>query len=236
MLQSKSDGKANDFSMTALPFVTLKFAISLDGRIATKTGDSQWISSNASLQLAHQLRAEHDAILVGIGTVLADNPRLNVRLVEGKDPLRVIVDSHLQIPTGANVFAEGAAKNTLVATTQVVDERRLAEIKNLGAEVLQLPAENNSQRVNLEALLAELRRRSIKSVLVEGGAAIITALLSARLVNRMVVAIAPKIIGQGIEAVGDLGIRKLSDALTFASFKTEMLGADMIFDGLLQEP
>jgi riboflavin-specific deaminase-like protein len=220
--------------MTALPFVTLKFAISLDGRIATKTGDSQWISSGDSLQLAHQLRAEHDAIMVGIGTVLADNPRLNVRLVTGRDPLRIIVDSQLQIPGSANVLREGAASNTLIATTEAADQKRLTEIKNLGAEVLLCPSEHHSQRVNLELLLAELYRRSIQFVLVEGGARIITALLSARLVNRMVVAIAPKIIGQGIEAVGDLGITKLSDALTFASFKTEMLGPDLIFDGLLK--
>jgi diaminohydroxyphosphoribosylaminopyrimidine deaminase / 5-amino-6-(5-phosphoribosylamino)uracil reductase len=221
--------------MTALPFVTLKFAISLDGRIATKTGDSQWISSSASLQLAHQLRAEHEAIVVGIGTVLADNPRLNVRLVAGTDPLRVVVDSKLQIPNDANVLIEGAAQNTLIATTEAADKTRLAEISNLGAEVLLLPSENNSARLNLETLLAELYRRSIKSVLVEGGAKIITALLSARLVNRMVVAIAPKIIGQGIEAVGDLGITKLSEAITFASFKTEMLGTDIIFDGRLED-
>jgi diaminohydroxyphosphoribosylaminopyrimidine deaminase/5-amino-6-(5-phosphoribosylamino)uracil reductase len=221
--------------MTALPFVTLKFAISLDGRIATKTGDSQWISSSDSLQFAHQLRVEHDAIMVGIGTVLADNPRLNVRLVEGRDPLRVIVDGRLQIPDSANVLIEEAAKNTLIATTGAADENRLTEIKNLGAEVLRLPAQEDSGRVNLQSLLVELHRRSIKSILVEGGASIITSLLSARLVNRMVVAIAPKIIGQGIEAVGDLGITKLSDAITFASFKTERLGPDMIFDGLLKD-
>jgi diaminohydroxyphosphoribosylaminopyrimidine deaminase / 5-amino-6-(5-phosphoribosylamino)uracil reductase len=220
--------------MTALPFVTLKFAISLDGRIATKTGDSQWISGSDSLQFAHQLRAEHQAIMVGIGTLLADNPRLNVRLVEGLDPLRVIVDSRLRIPNDANVLIDGAAKNTLIATSGAADNNRLAEIENLGAEVLRLPSEPHGQRVSLQALLAELQRRSVKSVLVEGGAGIITALLSARLVNRMVVAIAPKIIGQGIEAVGDLGISKLSDALTFTSFKTERLGQDMIFDGLLK--
>jgi diaminohydroxyphosphoribosylaminopyrimidine deaminase/5-amino-6-(5-phosphoribosylamino)uracil reductase len=220
--------------MTALPFVTLKFAISLDGRIATKTGDSQWISSSDSLQFAHQLRVEHDAIMVGIGTVLADNPRLNVRLVEGRDPLRVIVDGRLQIPDSANVLIAEAAKNTLIATTDAADEERFAALKNLGAEVLRLPAEEATERVNLQALLAELHCRRVQSILVEGGAGIITALLSARLVNRMVVAIAPKIIGQGIEAVGDLGITKLSDALDFTSFKTERLGPDMIFDGLLK--
>ena len=171
--------------------------------------------------------------MVGIGTVLADNPRLNVRLAEGRDPLRIVVDGRLQIPTEAKVLSAGAARQTLIATTDAADKDRLAELKNLGAEVVLLPCENDSSRVNLEALLAELYRRSTKSVLVEGGARLITALLSARLVNRMVVTIAPKIIGQGIEAIGDLGITKLRDAITFASFETERRGPDMIFDGLL---
>ncbi|MBI3650132.1 MAG: RibD family protein [Acidobacteria bacterium] len=221
--------------MPTLPFVTLKFAISLDGRLATRTGDSQWISSDDSLQLAHQLRAEHDAILVGIGTVLADNPRLNVRRVDGRDPLRVIVDGSLQIAIDANVLRPEAAPRTLIATTTTAAATRIAAIQKSGAEVLLLPNEPHSQRVHLEALLMELHRRSIKSVLVEGGAGIITALLAARLVNRMVVAIAPKIIGQGLEAIGDLGITKLRDALTFISFQTARLGPDMIFDGLLKE-
>jgi riboflavin-specific deaminase-like protein len=221
--------------MTALPFVTLSYAISLDGRLATKTGDSQWISGDDSLQLAHQLRAEHQAIMVGIGTVLADNPRLNVRLAEGRDPLRIVVDSRLQIPIDANILTIGATHNTLIATTKAADQGRLAQLRNLGAEVLLLPCEADSRRVNLEALLAELSRRSIESVLVEGGARLITALLSARLVKRMVVTIAPKIIGQGIEAVGDLGITRLRDAITFTSFKTEQRGADLIFDGLIED-
>src|SRR5947209_14424254 len=104
-----------------LPFVTVKYAQTLDGRMATATGDSQWISGPDSLRLAHQLRAEHDAILVGIGTVLADNPQLNVRLVSGRDPLRVIVDSRLRTPLTARVLAVEAARRTLIATTPMPD-------------------------------------------------------------------------------------------------------------------
>lgn len=223
--------------MKSLPYVTVKYAASLDGRIATKTGDSQWISCAETLQLAHQLRAEHDAIMVGIGTVLADNPRLDVRLVEGRNPLRVIIDSYLQIPLEANVLKRERAKETLIVTTEAADKNRLAEIKNLGAEVLVLSRGEDkiaAPRVSLEQLLSELSLRHIKTVLVEGGSKIITGLLAAHLVNRLIVVVAPKIIGQGIEAIGDLGITRLSDAITFASVKTERLGTDVVFDCLLQ--
>jgi riboflavin-specific deaminase-like protein len=219
-------------SASSLPFVTVKFAQSLDGRIATATGDSQWISSQSSLRFAHKLRREHDAIMVGIGTVLRDDPRLTVRLVNGPSPLRVIVDSRLRLPLAARVLAEGAARHTLVATTEMVDRERASELERLGAEVLLLPS---NPGVDLAQLLAELGRRRISSVLVEGGARIVTSLLSARLVNRLVVAIAPKIIGQGTEAIGDLGIAHLRDAILFSNFKTRRLGPDIIFDGQLDK-
>ena len=220
--------------MNSLPFVTVKFAMSLDGRIATKTGDSQWISSGESLTLAHRLRSEHQAILVGIQTVLTDNPRLTVRHVDGRDPLRVVVDSRLRIPDEANVLADGAANHTLIATTEAADPQRLAHIRGLGADVILLPTAAETPNVSLEALLVELRRRSLASVLVEGGAKIVTSLLAARLINRLVIAIAPKLIGRGIEAVGDLGITRLRDAITFASVETYNLGSDIIFDGRLR--
>lgn len=213
-----------------LPFVTVKFAATLDGRIATKTGDSKWISSDETLKLAHQLRTEHDAILVGIGTVLADDPQLTVRLVEGRDPLRVIVDAKLQIPAQARVLTDGNAKNTLIATTAAAKEEQVASLRQAVAEVIVLPVEKDTSRLNLEALLLELGRRGIKSVLVEGGSQVITSLLLAQLVNRLIVVIAPKIIGRGIEAINDLGITELSEAITFTSVETTKLGSDVVFD------
>ena len=221
------------YSNTGLPFVTVKFASTLDGRIATRTGDSQWISGPASLRLAHQLRRENDGILVGIGTVLADNPRLTVRLVNGRDPLRIVIDSRLRIPVTARVLQEGAAHHTLIATTDRADPGRIRELEDLGAEVLMLPEEANRAGVSFIELFAALGRRRVASVLVEGGAGIITSLLAARLVDRMVIAIAPKIMGQGLEAIGDLGITSLANALTFSSVKTRRLGDDIIFDGRL---
>ncbi len=213
-----------------LPFVTVKFASTLDGRIATKSGDSQWISSEATLKLAHQLRCEHEAILVGIKTVLADDPQLTTRLVEGRDPLRVIVDTKLQIPLQARALTDGKAANTLIATSAAADRDKIAAIKRCGAEVMIVPAEQVTSRLNLEALLRQLAQHGIKSVLVEGGSQIITTLVSARLVNRLIVVIAPKIIGRGIEAVDDLGITRLSDAITFTSVEITKLGSDVVFD------
>jgi diaminohydroxyphosphoribosylaminopyrimidine deaminase/5-amino-6-(5-phosphoribosylamino)uracil reductase len=218
-------------SRTGLPFVTVKFAQSLDGRIATSTGDSQWISGPSSLRLAHRLRRDHDAIMVGIGTVIADDPRLTVRLVNGRDPLRIIIDTRLRIPITARVLAEGAAHRTLIVTTEMAHPRKIDEMKDLGADVLIAPYEARQSGVDLQELLAELGRRSIASVLVEGGAGIITSLIGAGSVDRLVVAVAPKIIGRGIEAIGELGITSLGDAITFSSYKTHRMGPDIIFDG-----
>jgi riboflavin-specific deaminase-like protein len=219
---------------TGRPFVTLKFAQSLDGRIATSTGDSRWISAPASLRLAHKLRREHDAILVGVGTVLADDPQLTVRLIKGRDPLRIIIDSQLRTQLTSQVLADGAAARTLMVTAATVDPSRAREIQNLGAEILRLPAAQGGKGLDISRLLEELGRRGVATVLVEGGRGVITSLLAARAVDRLVVVIAPKIIGQGTEAIGDLGITRLSEAITFASVKVRMLGTDVIFDGRLK--
>jgi len=218
-------------SPSGLPFVTVKLAQSLDGRIATVSGDSQWISSPSSLKLAHQLRSTHDAIMVGIGTVLADDPRLTVRLVKGRDPLRIIVDSRLRLPADARMLTEGAPRHTLVATTEMADSERASELERLGAEVFLVPMTANKSQVDLRALLQEVGRRGIESVLVEGGSGIVTSLFAARLVDRLVVVIAPKIIGKGTEALGGLGIVRLQDAITFSEFKTRRSGPDIVFDG-----
>jgi diaminohydroxyphosphoribosylaminopyrimidine deaminase / 5-amino-6-(5-phosphoribosylamino)uracil reductase len=219
---------------TSLPFVTVKLAQSLDGRIATSTGDSQWISSPASLRYVHKLRSEHDAIMVGIGTVLADDPRLTVRLTKGRDPLRIVVDTKLRIPLTARVLADGAAVRTIVVASKSAGRIRAREIDSLGAEVLRLPVSRNQPGVDLKRLFEELGRRGVESVLVEGGRQIITSLLAARLVDRLVAIIAPKIIGRGVDGIGDLGITRLDQAMTFSSVHHRRVGQDLIFDGRLK--
>jgi len=219
---------------TGRPFVTVKFAQTLDGRIATATGDSRWISSQATRRFAHQLRREHDAIMVGIGTVLADDPQLSVRLVKGRDPFRIIVDTNLRTPLTARILANGAAQDTLVVASETADISKEQAIKDLGADVLRCAGEPGRSGVNIESVFEALGRRGIASVLVEGGKGIITSLLKDRAVDRLVVVVAPKIIGQGTEAIGDLGITRLDDAITFSSVQTRNLGPDIVFDGRLK--
>lgn len=222
------------YSDTGLPFVTVKYAQTLDGRIATATGDSQWISSPPSLRLAHQLRREHDAILVGIGTVLKDDPRLTVRLVGGRDPLRIVIDSQLRIPSDARVIAEKTDRPTIIITNDSSDRERASMLTEAGAEVLIVPRALNTLGVDITEALQALGRRAIRSVLVEGGSGIITSLLAAGAVDRLVVVTAPKIVGRGIEAVDNLGITRLTDAITFSSFTTRRVGPDIVFDGRMR--
>jgi len=220
--------------LSKLPLVTVKVAQSLDGRIATATGDSQWITGTEARRFVHTLRSEHDAILVGIGTVLADDPLLNVRLSEGPDPLRVVVDSRLRIPLAAKMLAGGAARHTLIIASESADPRRALEIEELGAEVWRCPTQKDGFGIDLVSLLEELSKRNIKSVLVEGGKGIVTSLLRAQVVDRFVAVIAPKIIGQGIDAIGDLGITTLDEAIVLSSVRTSQLGVDIVIDGLLE--
>ncbi len=217
------------------PAVTVSYAQTLDGRLATANGSSRWISAPESLQFAHQLRAEHDAVAVGAGTACKDDPRLTVRLVPGEDPLRVVVDSSLRTPLSAAVLANGAAKGTILAVTQRAPESRCEEALALGATVLKLPA-STAGRVDLRALLSELYSLGVRSVMVEGGAALITAFFCERLVDRLAVCIAPKILGRGIEAVGDLGIRDLTDSLILADTSVTPYGVDLVLDSRVEYP
>jgi diaminohydroxyphosphoribosylaminopyrimidine deaminase/5-amino-6-(5-phosphoribosylamino)uracil reductase len=219
------------FIRTGLPYVTLKLAQTLDGRIATSSGHSHWISSPPSLRFAHRLRATHDAILVGAGTVLKDNPALTCRLVRGGDPLRIVVDSRLRLSPDATVFSDG--KRTLVATTRhaSVEKKQLLEKK--GIEVLKI-GEDPAGRVDLRELLTLLGKRGITSLLVEGGATVATSFLKQGLVDRLIVALAPKIVGTGVNAVGDLGIQRMDEALTFSFYRIIRSGPDLILDARIQ--
>ena len=214
------------------PRVTVHYAQSLDGRIATCTGDSQWIGGPASLRLAHQLRADHAAVLVGVGTVLADNPRLTVRLVDGPSPSRIVVDSRLRLPLASGLLVDGAAP-TCVATTPAAPTERVQAVRELGAEVLVVDPDERGQ-VDLRRLLACLAtERGLDSVLIEGGGGVITSALRQRVVDRLVVCIAARLIGAGVPAVGDLGVTRLHEAPGFVHARFRLLEDDVIFEGQL---
>ena len=221
---------------TGRPWVTVKVAMSLDGKIATPSGDSRWISGPASRLRAHALRDRADAVVVGIGTALTDNPLLTVRPApaDGRQPLRVILDSALRLPPGGALAATGHEVPTLVA--YVLDRlaadpdgpRRKTALRNLALELLALPADARG-KVNLAALLQSLGGQGLNEVVVEGGAEVIAALLAAGLVDELLVCVAPLVIG-GRDApgpVGGSGIDRLALAPRFELASVEQLSGDI---------
>src|SRR4029077_18917103 len=207
---------------TGRPFVTAKFAMSLDGKIATRSGESRWISGTESRAHGHVLRSAHDAILVGVGTVVADDPELTARIggSESRQPLRVILDSQLRTPPSAKVVGP----NTLIATT------RTGEVG--AAEILVLDQATGG-RVGLGPLLDEFGRRGILSVLVEGGAEVHASFFAEALVDKVQACIAPIIIGGDAAPgpVGGAGIQNLSDTIRLHEVDTMRIGDDLWISG-----
>lgn len=211
---------------TGRPLVTLAYAQSLDGSIAIARGFPLTLSSPEALVLTHRLRAEHDAIMVGIGTVLADDPLLNVRFVSGPDPRPVVLDSQLRLPAGCNLLRSG--HSPWVATTARGDVERQAELEKAGSRVIRMPAEETG-RVSLPALLEYLASQGISKLMVEGGARVITSFLAGGLVDRLVLTIAPVYIG-GLNAlerrVAATGNGHLTPTLSECRY--EPLGRDIV--------
>jgi len=207
------------------PYVVVKYAQSLDGRIATSVGDSRWISSEAERMMSHSMRAHCDAVMAGIGTVISDDPQLTVRLVSGSSPIRIILDSKLRMPAEAKVLTEEGT--TVILTTERSEAERRRELTRRGAEIVVLPQRDD--RVEFGEALHYLRRRGIESLLVEGGARVITSLLASRgLADRLVVSIAPSVLGRGIEAVGDLGIADVTSGLDLGDPTIRLVGRDVV--------
>jgi diaminohydroxyphosphoribosylaminopyrimidine deaminase / 5-amino-6-(5-phosphoribosylamino)uracil reductase len=216
--------------ITGLPFVTAKFAASLDGRIATAGGESQWITSEESRALAHRLRHNHDAVLVGINTVLADDPTLTARLDGGRSPLRVVVDSALRIPATARVL-QGGLGAILVATTKRAHPDDVTRLQASGVPV-EVLAEGPGG-VDLGALLALLGSRDVISVLVEGGAGVLGTAFDAGIVDKVVAMLAPRIIGGTAApgAVGGAGVRSLAAAPLLRDVSVATAGPDLVVTG-----
>jgi len=209
------------------PYVVLKYAQTLDGRIATGGGDSKWISGAEERRVAHAMRAACDAVLVGAGTVLADDPLLTVRMVAGASPIRVILDSTLRVPSHAQVFGPTAA--TLVLASERSSPQRRAALRRRGVKVEVV--REAPEGIDLADGLARLLALGIQSVLVEGGGRVITSTLRGRLADRVVVAVAPLLLGTGTEAVGDLGTSVVADGLRLLNRTVYQVGPDLLVAG-----
>lgn len=213
-----------------LPWVTAKYAMTLDGKTATRTGDSRWISGPASRRYAHTMRDRVDAVLVGIGTVLADNPRLTVRPApaDGRQPLRVVVDSQLRLPIDAALATELAAGTLLAHVNDGASSARAAELAARGIELLPLAAGERGH-VDLAALLTELARRGLSEVLVEGGGTLLAGLLAAELVDEVACCVAPVLTGGAAAPtpVEGEGYERIADALRLERPAVVRRGADV---------
>lgn len=230
---------------SGFPFVTLKAGMSLDGRIATRTGESKWITSPAARAAARALRGEHDAVLVGVNTVLADDPRLTApggRSRRGRtaersgapgllSPVRVVMDGGLRTPPGSKLIA-GTGGEAVILTSREAPVGRRRRLEHAGALVLEVAAKNG--RVSLRAALRELGRRGILSVLIEGGGELLGSALDEKIGDRMVLYVAGVVIGgRGSRAAfGGRGVARLGDAMRLRDLKVRDIGRDLIVDGI----
>lgn len=214
------------------PFVIMKTAMSMDGKIATSSGKSKWITSRDSRRIVHQIRDEVDAIMVGIGTVMRDDPSLTARLPDGhgRDPVRIILDSRGRIWPEAKVLNLDSPARTIVAVTSQASQEKIDQLREQ-AQVLVVPEQNG--KVSLQALMRELGQMEIMSLLLEGGAEVNASALKERIVDKVMVFIAPKLIG-GADApgpVGGSGIDELSEAVPLTDISLERIGEDILITG-----
>lgn len=219
----------NKFIVTRMPFVTLKTASTLDGRVASRTGDSKWITGETARAFVHTLRHRHQAIMVGVNTVIADDPRLNIRAdVPGIDPIRIVVDSHLRIPEKSLLLNDG--KPVILVTTGQAPRERMERLKSLGAEIV---TAGNGLRVNLPLAMKRLGELEIGSILLEGGGRLNGSMLEAGLIDKLILFYAPKIIG-GKEAPTNFvfeGFAQMKDAIQLDRVRVDMVGPDICLTG-----
>ncbi len=214
------------------PMLTLKLAASLDGKTATRSGESQWITGVDSRMRVQSMRDRHDVVMVGIGTVLADNPRLNCRLPGGRDPMRLVVDSNLRIPKSAAILNSSKSAPLIVATLHKSSKKRIRKLTDKGVTVI-LCEETAEGRVDLSDMMQKLGKMEITSVLSESGGILSDALLNAGVVDRLALFMAPKLIG-GQKAPGllqGLGIKHLAQAREIEDLKVTTVGRDLLLEG-----
>ena len=220
---------------TGKPFVILKTGMSLDGKIATRTGDSRWITNEKSRAYVHQIRNQVDAIMVGIGTILKDDPQLTTRLPngQGSDPVRVIVDSSAQIPVSCKVLNQESSAETIIATTTKASPEKLSLLSAKGARILVIEEKNG--HVNMHKLMEELGKLEITSLLVEGGSSINGAVIRDKLVDKVFFFIAPKIIGgeKAPSPIGGIGVETMKEVIKLKDYQMRPIDSDFLVEGYL---
>lgn len=212
------------------PFILLKAAMTLDGKIATRDGDSKWISSETSRQWVHRLRSAVDGVVVGIGTVLRDDPLLTARVKGGRNPLRIVLDSRLRIPERARVIGE-VSHQLIVATTEAAPANKRLELERRGVRVRIFDSRDG--KVNLRSFVLGMGAMGITSVLVEGGGEVNGAFLDEGLVDKLFLFIAPKLIGdrEAPSVFGGRGVSRIRDAIRVKEMKVRRLGGDLLVEG-----
>jgi diaminohydroxyphosphoribosylaminopyrimidine deaminase/5-amino-6-(5-phosphoribosylamino)uracil reductase len=216
---------------TGRPWVHAKWAMTLDGKIATRSGDSRWISNETSRRRVHELRGRMDAIVVGIGTVLADNPQLTARPPGPRMPARIILDCNGRIPDDAVVVKTARITPTMIATTERMPQTKRATLQEEGCELLTLL--DSHGRVRVESLLAELGRRRLTNILVEGGSGVLGSFFDASAIDEFHVFIAPRLVGgaTAMNAIGGIGVEQMAKALRLTDWRNEVIEGDLYIHG-----
>lgn len=223
---------------TKTPFVVMKYAMTLDGKIACATGDSKWVTGEIARTQVHRMRGRYRGIMVGIGTVLADDPMLNCRVEGGVDPVRIICDSNLHIPTESQIVKTASDIETIVACSQeaLESERKQEKIRRLREAGIQIIGTEGAHGVNLVELMKKLGEQNIDSILLEGGGTLNASALEDGIVNKVYAYIAGKLIG-GMDArspVEGMGIDRMADAITLQNMEIEKLGDDFCIVGYVK--
>ena len=223
---------------TKTPFVVMKYAMTLDGKIACATGDSKWVTGEIARTQVHRMRGRYRGIMVGIGTVLADDPMLNCRVEGGVDPVRIICDSNLHIPTESQIVKTASDIETIVACSQeaLESERKQEKIRRLKEAGIQIIGTEGAHGVNLVELMKKLGGQNIDSILLEGGGTLNASALEDGIVNKVYAYIAGKLIG-GMDArspVEGIGIDRMADAITLQNVEIEKLGDDFCIVGYVK--
>jgi diaminohydroxyphosphoribosylaminopyrimidine deaminase/5-amino-6-(5-phosphoribosylamino)uracil reductase len=216
---------------TGLPYVTLKAAQTLDGKIADEHGESKWISSTQSRRYVHDLRSKYDAVLIGAGTVKKDDPNLTVRLVEGRNPRRIVIDTCLSIKSTNKLYVNNGDKKLIIITSvkNLDRKNKIKRLTNCGAYLI-FVNEDEKKRLNLREVLKELGKLQISSILVEGGRDVFTSFIKRNLFDEILLFVCPKILGSGLPVINNIGIKSIRNALKIKIGNYEKIGDDLLLE------